>query len=59
VQLVDLVDSSGSRASVEDSLIVEKNIKAVIDGMDIQIVNNTVRVPLDGKMHKLNISIRT
>ncbi len=58
-QLVDLVDSSGSKASVEDSLIVEKNIRAVIDGMDIQISNNIVRVPLDGKMHKLNISIWT
>jgi len=25
--------------------------------MDIQITNNIVRVPLDGKIHKLNISI--
>lgn len=57
VQVVDLVDSSNAGVSVEDSLIAEKNIRAVIDGMDIQITNNIVRVPLDGKIHKLNISI--
>lgn len=45
-----------TKAALEGSLL-EKGIHAVVDGMDIQIINNIVRVPLDGEMHKLNISL--
>nr|WP_241557065.1 hypothetical protein [Marinomonas hwangdonensis] len=32
-------------------------VRAVVDGMDIQITKNIVRVPLDGGAHRLNIHL--
>jgi cyclic beta-1,2-glucan synthetase len=52
VQSVDPIHSLDTKNS-----LVEKNMSAVVDDMDIQIINNIVRVPLDGETHKLNISL--
>ncbi|MFM2485725.1 GH36-type glycosyl hydrolase domain-containing protein [Celerinatantimonas yamalensis] len=35
----------------------EKNMTAILDGMTIQPLNRIIRVPLDGKNHKLMITI--
>ncbi|MBU1464986.1 MAG: hypothetical protein KJ883_01455, partial [Gammaproteobacteria bacterium] len=54
-QSADRAHFSKTEDPIEDSL-VRSGIRAVVDGMDIQITNNIVRVPLDGGTHKLNIS---
>jgi cyclic beta-1,2-glucan synthetase len=54
-QSADQAHSLETEGALKGSLL-EKDMSAVVDGMDIQITNNIVRVPLDGGTHRLNIS---